>query len=73
MSKSIKNSVAECKTCLQTKNTQKPKAEVKAVFIPEIPREVLSIDIAAMPSLVLKSLLFSNGGYAHKVHCSGTP
>ena len=49
MSKSIKNSVAECRTCLQTKNTQKPKAEVKAVIIPEIPREVLSIDIAPMP------------------------
>ena len=49
MNRDVKSAVGNCRSCLQTKNIQNPKAEIKSVIIPEIPREVLSIDIATMP------------------------
>ena len=49
MHSDIKNFVKKCRTCLQTKRTDDPKAEIQSVIIPNIPREVLSIDLATMP------------------------
>ena len=42
MNRDVKSAVGNCRLCLQTKNIQNPKAEIKSVIIPEIPREVLS-------------------------------
>ena len=49
MTRDVEAITNNCRTCKQTKSIGNPKAEIHSVIIPNIPREVLSIDIASMP------------------------